>query len=348
MKCDAAHISGPYRHDNLTVLLTHGSSSAEARRYAVRQQALPQKKVIVRETGTSGELIIENLIKDKDAIIQTGKILRGGRQARTRRVDLVVPARAKIPFPSFCVESARWHRRGRESAELFRRADHYLSTEKVKLAARQHASQGAVWNKVAGAQVKFSKSIGSPVYSPVSTSSFELAVDHDQPSRRRQDAVQNRQSLRADYPAPTGFGCAINGRFSRTGIYARHDSFAVKRPKLIKSTMRQALAEQTQTPDHPATTKAEMRALLGNAERVPSQSHSISVHVTAHVKHNTQTPRFETGDHALPETQRDRHYIRDSDEPILRSPTSPAHPGSPRRTDRFRNNGLAPIGNDFG
>ena len=61
------------------------------------------------------ELLIENLLADKDVFIQAGEILRGGRQDRTLGVDFVVPAMSKLPVPSFCVESGRWHRRGAES-----------------------------------------------------------------------------------------------------------------------------------------------------------------------------------------------------------------------------------------
>jgi len=43
------------------------------------------------------------------SLIQSGDIVKGGRQDRTMQYDLLVPPKSqKMPLSSFCVESGRW------------------------------------------------------------------------------------------------------------------------------------------------------------------------------------------------------------------------------------------------
>ena len=86
--------------------------------YLVLEEAIDCATALVHETGSVNELLIENA-GDVDLFIQAGDIVKGGRQDRTIGVDFVVPARSgRIPLPVFCVEQARWHRRGEEAADL--------------------------------------------------------------------------------------------------------------------------------------------------------------------------------------------------------------------------------------
>jgi hypothetical protein len=61
------------------------------------------------------ELIVENL-SDEEVYIQSGDIVKGGRQDRTLGYDLIVPKKSgKVKITSFCVEHGRWSARGREA-----------------------------------------------------------------------------------------------------------------------------------------------------------------------------------------------------------------------------------------
>ena len=71
--------------------------------------------------------------------------MKGGRQDRTLGVDFVLPAKSgRVPVPSFCVESGRWHRRAREEAGSFSRSKSYLASKKLRMTAKMSKSQAAI------------------------------------------------------------------------------------------------------------------------------------------------------------------------------------------------------------
>src|SRR5579872_4217150 len=78
---DDLQISGPFTHDNLSVFLIHSSRNQAGRKFLTLGEAMDQKKVVVYETGNVNELAIENL-SSEDVYIQSGDIVKGGRQDR--------------------------------------------------------------------------------------------------------------------------------------------------------------------------------------------------------------------------------------------------------------------------
>src|SRR5438067_11374144 len=110
-------VSGPYTHGNLAIFLFHGSDEIDGGGYTSLTEAFEKKHVLVHETGTVGQLEVENLSETFDISIQTGDILKGGRQDRIVAIDFIIPARSgRIPIPTFCVERGRRHKRRFESA----------------------------------------------------------------------------------------------------------------------------------------------------------------------------------------------------------------------------------------
>src|SRR5205814_1430733 len=91
-------LSGPYRHENLTIFLVHGEDKIEGKKLVTLQEALEQKQVIVHETDNVSELAIENVSKDVEVFIQSGDILKGGKQDRLISFSMIVPAQSgKVP-----------------------------------------------------------------------------------------------------------------------------------------------------------------------------------------------------------------------------------------------------------
>jgi len=112
MKSNNLTIAGPFTHENLSIFLLRGADAFDGSRFIPLDQAMEQKCVIVHETGDVGQLEVENLSESFDLYIQAGDVVKGGRQDRTLGVDFVLPAKSgRMPIPSFCVESGRWHRR---------------------------------------------------------------------------------------------------------------------------------------------------------------------------------------------------------------------------------------------
>src|SRR5438477_3660806 len=113
---DIQSLTGPYTHENLTVFLIHGGDQSGGKTYLTLQEALDQKKVVVHETGNVNELSVEN-VSDEPVYIQSGEIVKGGRQDRTLGTDMIlVKSMGNMPIASFCVEHGRWTGRGAEAA----------------------------------------------------------------------------------------------------------------------------------------------------------------------------------------------------------------------------------------
>ena len=105
-------VDGPFTHSNLSLyLLTLPDTETRtgAQHLMPFDRAIVEKTVVVHETGTVGQLEVENLSPEIDVFIQDGDIVRGGRQDRVVRTDFILPAKSgRLPLPTFCVERTRW------------------------------------------------------------------------------------------------------------------------------------------------------------------------------------------------------------------------------------------------
>ncbi len=150
-------ITGPYTHKNLSVFLIHGADQAGGKTYLTLQEAMRQKKVVVRETGNVNELTIQNR-STEEVFVQAGDIVKGGQQDRVLALDLILPPKSgRMPIDAFCVEHSRWSQRGQEAVAAFSASDKMLATKGLKLAARKSQSQSEVWANVSLAQAKLAK-----------------------------------------------------------------------------------------------------------------------------------------------------------------------------------------------
>src|SRR5947207_2582307 len=152
-------LSGPYTHGNLTVFLIHGADKLKNRQFLTLEEAMEKKVVVVHETENVNELAIENR-GDVDVYVQSGDIVKGGKQDRTIAMDFIVPAKSgKLPIASFCVEHGRWQQRGAEKVGAFSYGSS-VSGREVKLAAKRAMNQQEVWQEVAAKQKQLSESVG--------------------------------------------------------------------------------------------------------------------------------------------------------------------------------------------
>src|SRR5215813_4714839 len=154
-------VSGPYSHKNLTIFLLHGADQRQDKTPLTLQEAMDRKMVVVHETGDVNNLAVENL-SDEEVYVQSGDIVKGGRQDRVLALDLIVPPKSgKIQIASFCVEQGRWSGRGQEEAGQFASSKKVLNSKDLKIAAKHSASQGEVWDKVAQSQAKLSAGVAA-------------------------------------------------------------------------------------------------------------------------------------------------------------------------------------------
>lgn len=239
----AARFSGPFNSGNLSVYLIHGEDKIKDANILTLDEALKLKKVVVHETSNVNELSVENQ-STAYVFLQSGDIVRGGRQDRTLQYDMMLPPKSgKVPLPSFCVEQGRWSQRGGENDANFASAKNSLAGKDLKIAAKRVSDQGAVWNEVAKQQSKLSNKLGAQVTAKPSPSSFELTMEHEKVAKATENHVKSLSSIVNGKNDVIGFAFAINGKINSADIYASNKLFAKLWPKLLKSSAVEAVGE---------------------------------------------------------------------------------------------------------
>src|SRR5262245_40367088 len=132
---EGPRISGPFSHRNLSVYFVHGPSTPGPAPLTL-QEALEKKTVEVIETGSVNELKIRNK-GDAEIFIQSGDIVKGGRQDRVVTVSFLLPPKSgNVPLASFCVEHGRWGGRGKEDTARFSSSADLMPSREAKLAMK--------------------------------------------------------------------------------------------------------------------------------------------------------------------------------------------------------------------
>jgi hypothetical protein len=236
-------LSGPYTHENLAIFLFHGPDRFDGSRYTSLTRAFAEKHVRVHETGTVGQLDVENLSDKIDIFIQAGDVLKGGRQDRTLAIDFIVPARSgRIPVPAFCVESGRWHKRGVESEACFSSSTHSIHAKSMRLAAKRAFDQNAVWQSVAESQEAIGSALRKSVHVACSPTSYQLSVEDPDLAKKRCDYRQKLAGLSESAPNTVGYAFFVNGERNSLDIYASTNLFRQLWDKLLDVAIVEAIS----------------------------------------------------------------------------------------------------------
>lgn len=240
-------VSGPYPSDNLQLFLIHGRSrDFGGKQILTLEEALKQKAVVVKETGSVNQLTVENT-SNAFVFIQAGDIVKGGQQDRTLQSDLILqPHSGPVNIGAFCVEHGRWSQRGGEAVNQFSASVNGLASKDLKMAAKYHGSQQGVWSAVSKLQVQGATngSIGvAEVQGKASPTSLQLTLENANMKRLRQQHVYRLQALPAGKADVVGYAFAINGKVNSADIYASNALFLKLWPKLLDSTAMEAFAE---------------------------------------------------------------------------------------------------------
>ena len=114
------------------------------------QEALAKGSVRVIETGEVNELKVENT-GDEDMFIQSGDIVKGGKQDRVLTMSFVLPPKSgEVGLAAFCVEHGRWSARGGEDVKAFASAAEAMPSREAKLAMRAPARAAAATTATLG------------------------------------------------------------------------------------------------------------------------------------------------------------------------------------------------------
>jgi hypothetical protein len=324
---DAYRLSGPVTHNNLAIYFVHGQSRPGPVPLTL-QEALTKKTVEVRETGSVNELEVMNT-GDEAVYIQSGDIVKGGRQDRVLTVSmLLAPGSGVVPIPVFCVEQQRWSGRAGESTATFGTADALLPSRAAKLAMRApaqddsrgggnrgrdtlgsdnrspvadsvHARQQAVWNGVAAIQGELSSSLGTQVASARSRSSLQLALENEDLGAKQAEFVKGLEKSGQEDSDIIGFVAVINGKPNSAEIYPSNGLFRRMWPMLLRASATEAIKDSNGE-SRPVPTTADVTAFLGDAQAAHGVDQAASPTAHVNVRQSPGAAMFEARPAAAP------------------------------------------------
>jgi hypothetical protein len=281
-------IGKPIESGNLTVFLIRGDDRLKNQKTITLQEALAQKKVLVRETGDVNQLQIENR-SDAVVFIQSGDIVKGGRQDRTMQFDMILPPHSgNLPLPAFCVEHGRWGGRGSESAKGFADSNNSLVGKELKLAARKNGDQQEVWDQVASGASQMYHQAAACMPAPAQAEyeqrvqqenqggSLELALENKHVNATADAQVKKLLHVVDGDKSVVGFAFAVNGKLNTADVYGSNDLFLKMWPKQLKSAALEAVENQGGKSKASAIAKSEVEKFLAPSPK-PSASKEQTV-----------------------------------------------------------------------
>src|SRR5215475_4035557 len=336
-------VSGPYSHKNLTIFLLHGADQRQDKTPLTLQEAMERKVVVVHETGDVNNLAIENL-SDEEVYVQSGDIVKGGKQDRVLALDLIVPPKSgRIPIASFCVERGRWSGRGGEKVAEFNSSEKTLNSKELKIAAKHSASQQEVWDKVARSQAKLSAGVvaadaapalpaaaapagtqvasggnGTPrsgsyaafsVAAPASSSSLQLSLENKNLKQAVDEYVKKLSPIIDGKNDVIGYVFAINGQINSADVYSSHALFKKLWPKLIESSGAEAVGEFEKGKSYDQVKADVVKSFLMDAESGKGDEKEVTARVTSVKRESEKNLFFETRDRSRGKTWLHRNYL---------------------------------------
>ena len=282
---EAYRISGPVVHENLAIYFVHGPSAAGPVPLTL-QEALANGGAQVRETGNVNQLEVENT-GDTEVFIQSGDIVKGGRQDRVLTVSLIIPPHSgPMPIASFCVEQGRWSGRGKEDAHRFATATTSVPSREAKIAmkapvaappapTRSHPAymsspdvsrrQQEMWNDVAKTQEKLARAVAAPVAAPESRSSLQLSLENEKLKDAQAAYVKALKEAGEGADDIVGYVFAINGKLNSADLYPSNGLFRKMWPKLLNANAVEAIGDKAAVGAAPPS-NADVLAFLKAAE----------------------------------------------------------------------------------
>ena len=319
-RADAYRVSGPVIHQNLAIYLVHGKSAPGPVPLTL-DEALGKRVVKVHETGNVNELQIENLGND-EVFVQSGDIVKGGKQDRVLTVSLVLPPRSgRIPIASFCVEQGRWTARGKEDVKTFATASAVVPSREAKLAMRAplpvaaqpdptggvqrgqlrasafasetRSRQHEVWAKVRKVQEGLSSNLGVSVNAAASQTSLQLALENEKLKDAQAGYLAALKPAGEKDSDVLGYVFAINGKLNSAEIYPSNGLFRKMWPKLVQASITEAIGQKN-SGGEPTPSGEAAQAFLDAAAKGKSSEKPLAAQVQLETRDSDKSLYFET------------------------------------------------------
>jgi hypothetical protein len=290
-------LTGPYTFENLAVFIVCSPDRIDAEVLLTLDEAIEREYVIVHEIGDVGELEVEN-VSEHPVFIQCGDIVKGGRQDRVLRYDIVVAGQSgRQPLASFCVEQGRWTKRGDELETLFESSSKRVAHRDIKLAIKAAESQSEVWDKVADMEDKLSLHVrGGRAGDLFSPSSLPLMLENDQIQQLTDKYVGSVVEQIGTQKDGVGLISVINGQINCADIYRSSSLFDRQFSKLIEAAAAEAIAEKREGGIVPMVGQEAVRKWLDQADSGELRSEEIGENMILKKRETDKAVSFETFD----------------------------------------------------
>ena len=299
-------LSGPFVHENLAIYLVHGVPDGGPVPLTL-QEALETGSFKVYETDDVNELAVQNL-GEAPVFVQSGDIVKGGRQDRVLTVSLVLPPKSgRVSIGAFCVEQGRWRARGQERSDSFASAEEALPSREAKLAIRApkppagtgrggdlDRRQQEVWQGVSEIQGKLARSLGTSVTAAASPSSLQLALEHEELRQSRAAYYDALHAVGLRAPDVVGYVFAINGKVNSADVYPSNGLFRKMWPKLLKASAAEAIGERDGTSAVAAPSASRVAAFLRIAEAGRASRDKLARHAELETREGAEAFFFES------------------------------------------------------
>ena len=271
-------VSAPYTYKNLTIFLIHGKDATSKKNIITLQEAMKLKVFKVYETSDVNELSVENTSAQYDVFIQSGDIVKGGKQDRVLAISIIIPARSgRVSIEAFCVESGRWEKRKGEDAQQFSSSEERIVSKDLKVAANGARSQQEVWSKVAEAQKNLSANTGVDVTANASGTSLQLALENGKVAATTEEYVKKLAALTSGKSDVIGYAFAVNGEINSADVYVSNHLFNKLWPRMLKAAAVEAVAEGNRTSANaPAPKPASIETFLSAAAKGEAKERATS------------------------------------------------------------------------
>lgn len=261
-------VSQAYTHKNLTIFLIHGKDQNTKGNIITLQEAMERKLLVVYETSDVNELQVENVSRELDVFIQSGDIVKGGKQDRVLAVSIIIPARSgRVKIDAFCVESGRWEKRGGEDVGKFTSSNERIVSKDLKIAANATRSQQEVWAEVSKAQEKLAINVGDNVQAGASRTSLQLSLENRKVIANIDEYVRALASAPNGKSDVIGYAFAINGRINSADIYVSNALFKKVWAKNLKATATEAVSEARGVRLADPVKAEEIKGFMDDSER---------------------------------------------------------------------------------
>ena len=283
---ESYRLTGPYAHDNLGIYLIHREGQNDRPVPLTLGEAMEQGLVKVVETGDVEELVIRNL-GEREVFIQSGDIVKGGKQDRVLIVSMIIPPNSgDIPVGAFCVEQGRWSGRDQEEVAEFspstarlpsktarialaKRVQREIVPEAVRVASQprqrqrlEDASlQGRVWDSVREVQMNLGQAMKLDVADERSRSSLQLSLENAALASALEGYEAALGGLPQGHPDAVGYVFAISGRINSGDEFGSAGLFRKLWTRQLKAAATEAIGEEG-APDRSQPTLTEVAAFI--------------------------------------------------------------------------------------